>query len=262
MLEVIDKGRCTPAHPVPLLFVHGGWHAAWCWDEHFLDFLAENGFQAVAVSLRGHGGSPTSQRLRTCSIADYVDDVKAAAALLDSEPVVVGHSMGGFVVQKFLESHHAPAGVLLASAPPHGTVRAMVRLVARHPLAALLKPNTVGNTLDVVGTPRLVRGHLFCSHTPEQVVLDCAARLQSESGRAMREMMFGDLPQPELISTPMLVLGAADDRAFTQDEIRATARAYDTDAHFFSDMGHDMMLEPGWQAVAERVIQWLGHRGL
>jgi len=29
-----------------------------------------------------------------------------------------------------------------------------------------------------------------------------------------------------------------------------------------SDMGHDMMLEPGLQAVAERMIQWLGHRGL
>jgi hypothetical protein len=36
MLEVIDKGSCSHAHPVPLLFVHGGWHAAWCWD-HFLD---------------------------------------------------------------------------------------------------------------------------------------------------------------------------------------------------------------------------------
>ena len=60
----------------------------------------------------------------------------------------------------------------------------------------------------------------------------------------------------------MLVLGAEDDRAFTQDEVRATARAYDTDAQFFPDMGHNMMLEPGWQAVAERITQWLGHRGL
>ncbi len=40
MLEVIDKGSCSQAHPVPLLFVHGGWHGAWCWDDHFLDFFA------------------------------------------------------------------------------------------------------------------------------------------------------------------------------------------------------------------------------
>ena len=49
MLEVIDKGSCSDAHPVPLLFVHGGWHGAWCWDDHFLDFFAAAGYRAVAL---------------------------------------------------------------------------------------------------------------------------------------------------------------------------------------------------------------------
>lgn len=261
MQELIDKGHCTAAHPVPLLFVHGGWHAAWCWDEHFLDFFADKGFQAVGVSLRAHGKTATSQRLRTCSIADYVDDVKAAAAQLVSQPVVIGHSMGGFVVQKYLESHHAPAAVLMASAPPRGTVRAMLRMFGRHPVT-VARSSLFGSTIDVVATPTLARDHLFCAHTPESVVADCVARLQPESAQAMREMLFGVRPDPGLISTPMLVLGASDDQAFTQDEVHATARAYGTDAQFFSDMGHDMMLEPGWQAVAERIVGWLGHRGL
>ena len=60
----------------------------------------------------------------------------------------------------------------------------------------------------------------------------------------------------------MLVLGADEDRAVTPDEVRATARAYHTDAHIVGEMGHDFMLEPGWQAVAERIIGRLGHRGL
>jgi pimeloyl-ACP methyl ester carboxylesterase len=47
MLEVIDKGSVSDVHPVPLLFVHGAWHAAWCWDEYFLDFFAENGYRWV-----------------------------------------------------------------------------------------------------------------------------------------------------------------------------------------------------------------------
>jgi pimeloyl-ACP methyl ester carboxylesterase len=45
--------------PTPLLFVHGAWHGAWCWDEYFLDFFAGRGYRALAVSLRGHGNSPT-----------------------------------------------------------------------------------------------------------------------------------------------------------------------------------------------------------
>ena len=108
----------------------------------------------------------------------------------------------------------------------------------------------------------LAREHLFCTQTPENIVADCVARLQPESARAMREMMFRDPPEPHRVTTPMLVLGAEADRAHTQDEVHATARAYDTDAQFFGDMGHNMMLEPGWQAVAERIMQWLGHRGL
>src|ERR1700682_5040956 len=88
MLEVIDRGRSTESHPAPLLFVHGANHAAWCWDEHFLDYYADRGYRAVALSLRGHGNSPTSTPLRSCSPADYVDDVASVADSLPARPVV------------------------------------------------------------------------------------------------------------------------------------------------------------------------------
>lgn len=64
------------------------------------------------------------------------------------------------------------------------------------------------------------------------------------------------------MTTPLLVLGAACDGCFTTKEVRATARAYRTEAEFFPDMGHDMMLEPGWAAVAERIHGWLATQGL
>ena len=57
MLEVIDKGCPTESHPMPLLFGHGACSTAWAWDEHFLDFFADKGYRAVALSLRGHGAS-------------------------------------------------------------------------------------------------------------------------------------------------------------------------------------------------------------
>jgi alpha-beta hydrolase superfamily lysophospholipase len=70
------------------------------------------------------------------------------------------------------------------------------------------------------------------------------------------------LPKPQRVITPLLVLGAECDACFSQDEIRKTARAYGTEAVFFPDMGHNMMLESGWQAVAERIDGWLNGRGL
>ncbi len=133
MLEVIDKGSFTEAHPVPLLFVHGNWQGAWCWDEYFLDFFTSKGYRAVALSLRGHGKSPAPKPMQFCSISELVDDVESVAASLATRPVVIGHSMGGFVVQKYLESHEAPAGVLLASEPPRGAGGFLLRSMKRHP---------------------------------------------------------------------------------------------------------------------------------
>jgi len=64
------------------------------------------------------------------------------------------------------------------------------------------------------------------------------------------------------VTAPVLVLGAEFDDCFTTDEVRVTARAYRTEAEIFPDMGHDMMLESGWAAVAERIHVWLGTRDL
>ena len=61
-------------------------------------------------------------------------------------------------------------------------------------------------------------------------------------------MLWLNLPRPNLVTTPLLILGADDDVCFTQQEVLSTAMAYKTDAEFFPKMSHDMMLDPGWAA--------------
>jgi pimeloyl-ACP methyl ester carboxylesterase len=260
MLEVIDKGSVSESHPAPLLFVHGAWHAAWCWDANFLSFFADKGYRAVALSLRGHGGSPTPKRLRNCSFADYVEDVTSVADSLTTRPVVVGHSMGGVIVQKYLESRDAPAGVLMASMPPQGYLASGLRWMSRHPWH-FAKMTITGKSLPYVNTTELARQRFFSAHTPESLVLNYATRLQDESARAGVDGLL-KLPRPKRVTTTLLVLGALDDGAVTRREVLATARAYRTEAEFFPNMGHNMMLEPGWAAVAERIHNWLGTHGL
>jgi pimeloyl-ACP methyl ester carboxylesterase len=260
MLEVIDKGSCSQSHPMPLLFVHGAWHGAWCWDEYFLDFFAHRGYRALAVSLRGHGRSPTSKPLFRCSIADYVSDVAEVADGLPVRPVVIGHSMGGFVVQKYLESHDAPAGVLIASIASRGIRGPTLQSLRRHPWRTTLSVLT-GKTLRNMNTPGRAREMFFSAHVPESHVVTYAAVLQDESARAIfLDMLFLALPKPESVKASLLVLGAHHDRVVTAGEVRSTARAYRTEPEFFPEMGHDMMLEPGWAAVAERIDVWLQTR--
>ena len=259
-LETIDKGRCTDEHPVPLLFVHGGCHAAWCWDDGFLDFFADRGFRAVALSLRGHGQSPIAKSLHRCSIADYVDDVAAAADSLDTPPVVVGHSLGGFTIQHYLSTHPIPAGVLLASVPPRGVAGASMRVMRKHPAIAVRSNFTAGP--KGIFLPPMTRETLFSSGTPQEIVDACAVRIGQDSLRAVWFDAMIRLPKPTRVSAPMLVLGGADDGTITNAEVHATALAYGTEAELFPNMGHNMMLEPGWPAVAQRIKNWLGERRL
>ena len=260
MLEVIAKGSCSAAHPVPLLFVHGGWHGAWCWDDHFLDFFADAGYHAVALSLRGHGTSPTVKPLHKVSIADYIEDVRSVADDLGGSPVLIGHSLGGFVIQRHLEDRIAPAAVLVGSLPPQGVLGAALRVWRRRP-SMTLEAFTDRPLLRFLSTPALTREYLFCADTPEDIVESCMQRAGAESVRAaMTDPMLRRVKTGR-VTTPMLVLGAEHDGFVSVAEVRATARAYRTEPEFFV-MGHNMMLEPRWADVARRIDAWLQTRGL
>ena len=132
-LEVLSCEPKERRHAAPLLFVHGAFAGAWVWDEHFLPCFAAKGYSAHAVSLRGHGGSAGHERIDWYSIHDYVEDVAEVVADLAAAPVLIGHSMGGFVVQKYLERHAVPAAVLMCSVPPQGLVAAQFSLLFEKP---------------------------------------------------------------------------------------------------------------------------------
>ena len=260
-LETVTEEPVSRANSIPILFVHGMSHAAWCWTEHFLPYFARHGYVSHALSLRGHGDSEGRERLRWTTLDEYISDVTRVASQMERPPVLVGHSMGGMIVQKYLESHEAPAAVLLASVPPRGVIQATLRAALRHPLV-FMKSNLLMSMRPMLGSPQLAKEALFSADMPEDKVMQYFSRLQDESYRAYLDMMGPNLPQPERVQTPMLVMGAADDNLISPAEVEATAHAYHTQAEMFPGMAHDMMLETGWQTVADRILGWLGAQGL
>ena len=260
-LEVIVKEPISQAHSTPVLFVHGYWHAAWCWSEHFLPYFAQHGYTSYAFSLRGHGASEGRNRLRWTSVADYVADMTQIVSQMSNPPALVGHSLGGLIVQKYLESSQAPSAVLMASVPPQGVLRWTFRYLIHHPLA-LLKSILTLSPIHVINTPKLSQEAFFSEDIPEEKLKAYFAQIQDDSYRTYLDMLGLNLPRTKKIETPILVLGAARDNVFTKSEVEATALAYNTEVEIFPDMAHDMMLESGWQAVADRILGWFKKMGL
>ena len=86
-------------------------------------------------------------------------------------------------------------------------------------------------------------------------------RLQDESYLAFLDLVALDPVKTKRVNrVPMLALGAENDSMVSPEQVRRTAEAYGTRAEVFPDMAHDMMLDAGWQAVAERMADWLNER--
>lgn len=134
-LEVISAGPRWGYKGAPIVFVHGAFGAAWMWDEHFLSYFARTGRRVYALSLRGHGRSDGRNDLNTTSFSDYIDDVKHVLARVGAPPILVGHSLGGLIVQRLIG--HVPMSgiILMASAPPEGTLFVGNSLVRAGPAA-------------------------------------------------------------------------------------------------------------------------------
>jgi pimeloyl-ACP methyl ester carboxylesterase len=254
-LEVIRRHCGAESKYPPLLFVHGAWHGAWCWDHGFLDRVAQQGFEVHALSLRGHGKSLGSESLRTTRVRDYVDDIDEVASSLRAPPVIIGHSMGGFLTQKLMERRPLPGAVLVASMPPGGVAGFTGKLIRTDPVGVLQAQLTL-QFRSFVSTPDRVRRLFFSELMPNADIDFFTSQLGDEAVLAFFDMLISDLCTPAK-GTPVLVLGAENDAIFSAETTKSIAAAYGAEAIMFPDMAHDMMLEAGWEKVADTIVDWV-----
>ncbi len=254
-LEVISRYPSTGKKCTPLLFVHGAFTAAWTWSEHFLEWFAERGWPAHAVSLRGHGGSEGHEQLGNWGIDHYVADVMQVVEELGAPPVLIGHSMGGFVVQKCLEQHSFPAAVLMCSVPPKGLIASSMSLLWSRPdLLGNLSQLMTGGPVDIDG----LKDALFAQPASLSDLQRYLLLSQMESQRAIWDMTMFNLVKPDhLQPVPKLIIGAELDHIIPANQVRDTAETYGVEPVIFPGMGHGLMLERDWEHVASVMNDWL-----
>lgn len=250
------KGDTVP----PLLFVHGAYCGGWVWETYFTPWLAERGWDCHALSLEGHGQSEGHVWLSALGVDDFVRNLKATIDTLPRPPVLVGHSMGGLVIQRYLEMYPKcpPAGVvMLASVPPNGISQSAVRMLQTAPdlLAAL---NVFQASDHYHPSLRQTRALLFSADLPDALLVEWAARFQAESLRAIFELsMLGFFHAKPPAALPALVLGGAEDQIISPQDVITTAELFNVPAEIMPNMAHLMMLDTGWERVANRLDDWL-----
>jgi pimeloyl-ACP methyl ester carboxylesterase len=259
-LETITHYPTGETKSTPLVFVHGAFAAAEIWDVHFLPYFAQHGYQAHALSLRGHGASEGRAKLHHWKLADYVADLTETLRDLPNAPILIGHSMGGMVVQKYIESHPAVGVVLMASVPPQGILASLWGMTVSNPLL-LYKITLIQSFGASFADMTTLREAMFSNNTPDTCLAQYLPNKQEESNRVTLDMLGWDplrlLPRRGL---PMLVMGAAQDAFFSTGLMHSIARHYHAEVVIVPEIAHAMMLEANWQQAAEPLLHWLTHK--
>lgn len=101
----------------PLVFVHGGWQNSKSWQQQ-VDYFADS-FRVVTFDIRGHGKTGATD-LRDYTVDLFVEDLEQLLTRLDIEnPILVGNSIGGMIIQSYLAKHPTSARGAVISGPTH-----------------------------------------------------------------------------------------------------------------------------------------------
>jgi pimeloyl-ACP methyl ester carboxylesterase len=204
-VHVVEQGA-GPA----LVMVHGFGGQTYSY-RHLIPAFARD-HRVVALDLKGFG---YSERSATTGLA-RADQVRMLAGLLDrlgiAHAVLIGHSMGGGVVQEFAATHPGRVDALVLAA----SVAADERVVRFRPPSVLLRP--VLPLLARLAGDRLLR---VAYHDPAAVPDDVRAEYRrperirgSLDGllRMMEARASEPLPDLSSIGQPVLLLWGAHDR--------------------------------------------------
>jgi 3-oxoadipate enol-lactonase len=198
-----------PASP-PLVFLHGIGGAARGWRGQ-LDAFSDR-YRAIAWDMPGYGGSAALPAASIATLADALRDFLQQVGA--AKPILVGHSIGGMIVQQLLVKNPDIAGavVLAQTSPAFGKADGDWQKTF---IDARLGPLDRGETMLSLA-PSLVKDLVGDDPDPQGLKLarDCMASVPEATYRAMVLALLGFDQREALkkIAVPTLVLSGSKDK--------------------------------------------------
>ncbi len=248
-----------------IVMVHGMWGGDWCWGA-YKSFFETQGYTCHTPNLRFHDMAPQDQpnnALGTTGLLDYVEDLETFIRQFDSPPILMGHSMGGLVVQKLVARGLGSKAILLTPAPPYG-IQALTWSVLRSFYRIFIQWGFWNRPYRISFTSAR---YAFLNLIPESVQKTEYDKLVYESGKVITQIAFWYLDptgasrvDESKVNIPLLIIAGGKDRIVPQSVVKKVARKYKATATFkvFKDHSHYLIGEDNWEEVAQFSYDWLG----
>jgi pimeloyl-ACP methyl ester carboxylesterase len=252
---VIDKPTVVFVHG---MYMNGGsWHP---WVER----AGARGYTGHAPSWPYHDGSPAALRasvdpkLPTLTFGAVAAHLKRFIDTLPERPVLVGHSIGGLLVQKLANDGYARLVVSISPAPPRG-------IISFDP--HFYRANAPHLNFAAAGRPLVMtakRFHYTFANTMTRADSDAAFEryVVPESRRVPQSTLTQAAIQFRRPHVPMLFLAGDRDHLTPIDMVRRNVKAYrkgegSVDFQLMPGRSHLLCNQPGWEEVADAALDWI-----
>jgi lysophospholipase len=241
------------------VIVHGAgeYFARYVWLSHKLN---QAGFTVIGGDLPGHGRSP-GKRGHIDRFVDYytaVDHWLSKAQPQMGPVILIGHSMGGLVVTRYMQERKPAVDGVVLSSPCLGLLREVSPVLegAAAVMNCLAPSFTIsaGITADSVSRDRDIAERY---RTDPHINIKVSVRWYKELKKAMQ---LAELQIEEYKAIPTLIMQAGDDRivdAFTTKEWAHRLPIKDKQYYEWAGLFHEIFNEPEKETVVQYMLEWI-----
>ncbi|HEX2302651.1 MAG TPA: alpha/beta hydrolase [Gaiella sp.] len=257
--------------PDTIVLIHGLWMTPRSWEE-WVSYYEGKGYRVVTPGYPGFEVEVEALRedpsvISSLTVPQTVAHLAGVITELDRPPIIMGHSFGGTLTQLLLDRGCGAGGVVIDSAPTEG--------VRVNP------PSQIKSLFPILKNP--ANRHKAVGFTPDEFHYAFTNTLTEEQSAKVYERYH--IPAPGnwvwaygLIANfkpghqetwvnykndsraPLLFIAGGADNIMPPSVNRSNAKHYTsntiTDYEEFPGRSHWTCGEPGWEAVADRALEW------
>jgi len=246
-----------------IVLIHGNFvnNLSWTdWKQRY----EQRGYAVYTPANPGHEGNPASLResvhpdLTKTGFIDVVENLARLIDTLPEKPLVIGHSMAGMATMKLVEMGKAIAGVSIDGAPPKNVFPPFTTLKAALPAFGFFSASAY-----FMGSRKWYDRCFFNTLPVGERTKAFENFAVPESFKVSRQLVLNsfsniDFSKPHV---PLLFIGGGNDNIFPVSLTRTLANKYQdknscVDLKIFEDKSHFICGEPGWEKVADAIIDW------
>jgi pimeloyl-ACP methyl ester carboxylesterase len=252
-----------------VVFVHGMYMIPLSWEK-WTAYFEDKGYTCFAPAWPGRDlpieilrQKCLSPDLGEVKLTDVIQTITEFIETLPEKPILIGHSMGGLVVQLLLQKNLAAAGVAIDSAPPMGV------LTAKWPFLRSNFPHItpfISQNNPVRMSFRRFQ-YAFVNGLPlaeQQAAYD--RYVVPESRRIPRQSLTAkiDFSKPH---PPLLLIAGSADHLIPASLNRTNYNRYKSSPSVtlfkeFPGRTHYIVGQKNWEEVANYILSWLNETGL